>query len=318
MEMLHLLLPFIGLCAGTGAIAFVTTKTIKSRFTETQNNYKSWISQKGTYKHFKTGKSRIVHVSRSAIALNMMNNNEQIWPTCVVIDEHNQKHQFHEIFMHSPGKLVFDPENENANVYFITNGEISGRNLVNQPSEVDKNQLPSSSSSTIEILQKELETTREIISKQERQINILADEYSEKHNIEFVPGTIQNFVSHIANLEEQLKDYQLKEYQETLAKASEYSQGKEEKEKESVNITKPINPKINIEKQTILSENNKKCTFTKRLKEGEEGYVDKKKQVKCIPIQYVTGNLTGLEKVINVPLKEGDFGYKSNLPWWSC
>jgi len=115
------MLPFVGLCAGTGALAFFITRAVTpaKQCAGVANEYTDWSSQEGKYKHFQSGPRRIVHVSRGAIGLNMKNP-ETVYPSGVVIDEDGSKHEFHEIFTHGPCQLVFDRDGKTANVYLVT------------------------------------------------------------------------------------------------------------------------------------------------------------------------------------------------------
>lgn len=87
---------------------------------------------------------RSIHVSRGACAIN--NRNHAVYgayeshpailisnfPTCIVIDEHGQKHRFHAVILQGPAALKYEPKPDNrpqgvnATMYLVTTGAIEG------------------------------------------------------------------------------------------------------------------------------------------------------------------------------------------------
>lgn len=84
---------------------------------------------------FKKGSRRVIHVNRSAIAANMKYN--KMYPTCVVIDENGEKHQFHHVVFCGASALGFDRSHEAANVYLSTYSEIRGYIVKNEISRFE-------------------------------------------------------------------------------------------------------------------------------------------------------------------------------------
>ncbi len=76
-------------------------------------------------KVFKSGARRYVCVNREAISYNLKHRRK--FPTCIIVDEHGAKHEFHSVAMDA-GLLKFDPQANvsGAKVFVETFNEIQG------------------------------------------------------------------------------------------------------------------------------------------------------------------------------------------------
>lgn len=304
------ILPFLGICAGTGAIAFLVTRAVTpakpcEMKMSADNEYAQWASQEGRYTHFEPGKRRLVHVSRGAIGSNMKGR-QNYWPTGVVIDENGKKHEFHEIFTHAPGTLLFDVDGETANVYLVTYGQISGLHLRSLPTKfVEEIKMPETPTATlkaeIETLQRKLKEAEGLIIERDTQLELLR-------------VTRTQLDKQVVDNETQVRSV-IEEQRRQLSKLT--SELAAEVQPHTV---LPLAKNIDLGNQTRVEKHSREVKIGRgcssyyeteyydkvvSIQPGEEGYIDTKKQVRYARVR----NRLIKEEIVAVPLQEGELGY---------
>lgn len=308
------ILPFVGLCAGTGALAYFFTRAVTpakpcDAKVLADNEYSQWVAQEGHYTHFKPGQRRLVHVSRGAIGFNIKDR-QNYWPTGVVIDEKGNKHEFHEVFIHSPGTLVFDADGKTANVYFVTYGQISGRHVSGLPTKFQAVEFgPPSMSETKEAalrkelakLQRKLKEAEGVIIERDTQLELLR---VTRNQIDKQVTTNESHVRIV--IEEQRR--QLDKLSEELTA---------EKKKQTL---LPLSSNINLANQCRVEERSREVKIGSGcgayyeteyydkvvpLQAGDEGFIDKKNQVRYARVR----NRIIKEEVVAIPIQPGELGY---------
>ena len=309
------ILPFVGLCAGSGAVAFLIVRAITpakpcDAKLNADSEYALWSSRAGHYTHFKPGQRRLVHVSRGAIGANMKDR-QNYWPTGVVIDEKGNKHEFHEVFVHSSGTLVFDVDGTTANVYFVTYGQISGRHREGVPTKFLEAEFgPPKMADTqeqalrkeIADLQQKLKEANDIILERDTQLELVR--VSRDQTAKSKEADHQQTRSIIASLRSDLEIV--------------HTQLKEEMAPETILPVRDhilVSQQCRIEKKTREVKRGSGCgTYYETeyydqevpLAYGEEGFVDVKEQVRFARVRRRHVDV----KVVPLPLKENDFGWR--------